>query len=320
MHERVMDVPDGGAHTGRVPRPSRSAVAALAVTVVAWAAAFPAIRVALPGLGAAGLSVARLAVASLALAVAAPFVGVRRPAARDLPLIALCGLTGMTAYQLLLNSGEEVVPAGTASLLIATAPIYSVVIASLVLGERPTRRQLLGGSVAFAGVALIALSRGGVEFRSAALLVLAAAVVQGTYHAVHKPLLARYTSFEVTSYAMWAGTLFVLPWAGQLVGRLPDAGLDGIGGALFLGIVPSAVGFVTWAHAVGRVDMSVAATSLYLVPVVAIALAFAWLGEVPGAVELVGGAIAVGGVVLANRVRRRPPAPAPLDLEPAPAC
>ena len=303
-----MDVLTVSPHTGRVPThlaagpgPDRRAVAGLAVTVVSWASAFPAIRVALPELGAAGLSGARLAIASLALLVAAPLVGVRRPAARDLPLIVLCGATGMTAYQLLLNAGERVVPAGTASLLIATAPVYAVLIAGFALGERPTRRQVGGSAVAFAGVAVIAVSRGGVEFRTAALVVLAAAVVQGTYHAIHKPLLTRYTGFEVTCYAMWAGTVLVLPWAGALVTRLPDAGADGLAAAAFLGLVPSAIGFVTWADAVGRVDMSVAASSLYLVPVVAIAIAFVWLGEVPHAVELVGGAVAVGGVVVANR-------------------
>ena len=106
-----------------------------------WASAFPAISVAVAGLGPAGLSVARLGVASVALALAAPFAGVRRPRARDLPLIGLCGLAGMTAYQLLLNLGERVVPAGTASLLVATAPVYASVGAVWFLGERPTRRR-----------------------------------------------------------------------------------------------------------------------------------------------------------------------------------
>jgi drug/metabolite transporter (DMT)-like permease len=101
----------------------RRAATGLAVTVVTWASAFPAIRVAVEDLGAAGLSVARLVVATVALLAVAPRIGVRKPAVRDLPLITLCGATGMTAYQLLLNAGEEVVPAGTASLLIATAPI-----------------------------------------------------------------------------------------------------------------------------------------------------------------------------------------------------
>jgi drug/metabolite transporter (DMT)-like permease len=52
---------------------------ALALTVVLWASAFPAIKVGLGGYGVAGLSVPRLAIASAALALAAPFLGVRRP-------------------------------------------------------------------------------------------------------------------------------------------------------------------------------------------------------------------------------------------------
>jgi len=107
----------------------RIANLAAAGTILLWASAFPAITVAVPRLGPAGLAVARLAVASAALAMAAPLMGVRRPRARDLPLIAVCGLAGMTGYQLLLNAGERVVPAGTASLLIATAPVYASLLA-----------------------------------------------------------------------------------------------------------------------------------------------------------------------------------------------
>src|SRR5438067_3413282 len=107
---------------------TKPAALAAAGTVLLWASAFPAITVAVRGLGPAGLAVARLAVASAALAVVAPWLGgrgkagrmggrgqagrmgVRRPRPRDLPLIALCGLAGMTGYQLLLHAGEAVVP------------------------------------------------------------------------------------------------------------------------------------------------------------------------------------------------------------------
>src|ERR1700735_27118 len=94
-------------------------------TVLLWASAFPAITVADRGLGAAGLAVARLLVASVTLLLVAPLMGgrragdrpaadrvtlpalgVRRPRLGDLPLIAVCGLAGMTGYQLLLNAGE----------------------------------------------------------------------------------------------------------------------------------------------------------------------------------------------------------------------
>jgi drug/metabolite transporter (DMT)-like permease len=79
--------------------PAHRAGLAVAGTVPLWASSFPAIAVAVPRFGPFGLSVARLVVASLALAVGAPVMGVRRPRVRDPPLIALCGLAGMTAYQ-----------------------------------------------------------------------------------------------------------------------------------------------------------------------------------------------------------------------------
>ena len=278
---------------------------AAAGTVLLWASAFPAITVAVRGFGPAGLAVARLAVASAALAVAAPLMGVRRPRLGDLPLIALCGLAGMTGYQLLLNAGERVVPAGTASLLVATAPVYSSLLAVAFLGERSSGRRWAGSAVALAGTALIAVSHGlgfgTSSLFNGALIVLAAAVLQGIFHTAQKPLLARYTGFEVTAYAMWAGTVFILPWTGSLLRALPHAGGAAIGSAVFLGVAPSAVGFVLWAYAMARLDVGRVTLSLYLVPAVAIGIALAWLGQVPGPVELAGGVIALTGVILASR-------------------
>src|SRR5690349_24751280 len=240
---------------------TKSATLAAAGTVLLWASAFPAITVAVRGLGPAGLAVARLTVASAVLAPAAPWLGgrgtarlgVRRPRLRDLPLIALCGLAGMTGYQLLLNAGERVVPAGTASLLVATAPVYASLLAVAFLGERSAARRWAGSAVALAGTALIAASHG-LGFGASALIVLAAAVLQAIFHTAQKPLLGRYTGFEVTAYAMWAGTVFILPWTGSLLRALPSAGGAAIGSAVFLGLAPSAAGFVLWAYAMARTD------------------------------------------------------------------
>src|SRR6516225_5416035 len=276
-------------------------------TVLLWASAFPAIAVADRGLGPAGLAVARLVIASAALAAIAPFLGVRRPRRADLPLIALCGLAGMTGYQLLLNAGERVVPAGTASLLVATAPVYASLLAVAFLGERSSRRRWAGSAVALAGTALIAASHG-LGFGASALVVLAAAVLQGVFHTAQKPLLARYTGFEVTAYAMWAGTVFILPWTGSLLRALPHAGGAAIGAAAFLGLAPSALGFVLWGYAMARMPVGRVTTSLYLVPATAIVISLAWLGQVPGPVELIGGAVALAGVMLAgSRPRGRRP-------------
>ncbi len=210
----------------------------------------------------------------------------------------MCGLAGMTGYQLLLNAGERVVPAGTASLLIATAPVYASLLAVAFLGERPDGRRWAGSAVALAGTAVIAVSHG-LSFGASALIVLGAAVLQGIFHAAQKPLLARYTGFEVTAYAMWAGTVFILPWTGSLLRALPQAGGAAIGSAVFLGLAPSAAGFVLWAYAMARTDVGRVTLGLYLVPAAAIVISLVWLGQVPGPVELAGGAIALCGVILA---------------------
>ncbi|HEY3479515.1 MAG TPA: DMT family transporter [Streptomyces sp.] len=283
---------------------------ALAGTVVLWAAAFPAIRVGVDGLGVSALSFLRLAVAAVALAVAAPFAGVRLPRRRDLPLIALCGATGMTAYQLLLNWGEVHVAAGTASLLIAVAPVFSVLLGAVPLAEPVTRTVVAGSAVALAGSAVVALSGGAGGFSSGALVVLAAALVQGVYHVASKPLLRHRGGLEVATYAMVAGTLFALPLAPAAVRGAADAPAGALGAAVFLGLLPSALGFVLWGHAVARLSLSTSTAALYLVPPVALAVSFVWLSEVPRPVALLGGVVSVLGVVLINR-RTRPVAAPP---------
>jgi drug/metabolite transporter (DMT)-like permease len=227
--------------------------------------------------------------------------GVRRPAARDLPLIALCGATGMTAYQVLLNWGEVHVPAGTASLIISTAPVFSVLLGSAFLAEPTTGRVVAGSAVALAGCAVVALAGGAGGFSAGALIVLAAAVVQGVYHVAGKPLLRRYSGLEVATYAMTAGTLFALPLLGTTVRALAHAPAGAIGAAVYLGLPPSALGFVIWGYAVARLPLATATAALYLVPPIALAVSFVWLSEVPGPAELAGGAVTVVGVVLINR-------------------
>ncbi|MEU7041253.1 DMT family transporter [Streptomyces varsoviensis] len=292
---------------------------ALAGTVLLWASAFPAIRVGVDELGVAALSFLRLAVAAVALVVVAPFAGVRLPGRGDLPLIGLCGATGMTAYQTLLNWGEVHVEAGTASLLISAAPVFSVLLGAVFLPESEplTRSVLVGSVVAIGGCALVALAGGATGFSAGALVVVAAAVVQGVYHFATKPLLRRYTGLEVATYAMVAGTVLGLPLAPAAVRAAAHAPAGALAPAVFLGLLPSALGFVIWGYAVARLPLAVSTAALYLVPPVALAVSFVWLSEAPHPVELLGGAVTVLGVLLINR-SRRPAAGAPgADLSPS---
>ncbi|MFI9611979.1 DMT family transporter [Streptomyces sp. NPDC052023] len=277
---------------------------ALAGVVVLWASAFPAIRVGVDGLGVAALSFLRLAVAALVLVAVAPFLGVRRPRRRDLPLIALAGATGMTAYQILLNWGEVHVSAGTASMLIAIAPVFSVLLGRTFLSERVTRTVLVGSGVAIGGSVIVALGGGSAGFSVGALVVLAAAVVQGAYHVVSKPLLRRYSGMEVATYAMVAGTVFALPLLPGTVHGVAGASAGALVSVAYLGLLPSALGFVIWGYAVARLPLAVSTAALYLVPPVALVVSFVWLSEIPRLAEVAGGIVIIGGVLLINRQAR----------------
>jgi len=79
---------------------------------------------------------------------------------------------------------------------------------------------------------------------------------------------------------------------------------------IYLGIFPGALAYVGWAYVLSHGPAGRTTTLLYIIPVLAIGIAWIWLGEVPKALSLLGGVIALGGVALVN-MRTKAQAPAP---------
>lgn len=286
------------------------AVVAVGATVVLWASAFVAIRAALPHYGPVGLTAARLLVASLAFVVVAPLRGVRLPPRQHLPRLLVAGVLGMTGYQLLLNLGQVEVVAGTASIIIATAPALTAILAHVLLGEHLAAKQWIGISIALLGVVAVTTGGGGrLSVQPAALLVLGAAIAHAAYFIALKPLLGSCTPLEATAWATWLGTIVVLPMSGPLPHVLSAATPAAHVAVLHLGVGATALGFFTWSVALRRLDASVAAVYLYLVPPVTVVIGWIVLGELPTGRTLVGGVVILVGVASAHRgartVRRR---------------
>ncbi|MDP9027854.1 MAG: EamA family transporter, partial [Actinomycetota bacterium] len=225
-----------------------------------------------------------------------------------------CGFFGMTTYQLLLNQGELFVTAGTASIIVAAAPLVSVAFARVVFRERVSPLTVVGSVIALAGVGFVCLARAGVSLSTAALIVVAAMVMQGIYHPLQRPLLERYSSLEVACYAMLSGTAMTLPFVPLGLSQIVSAGVGAWLAAAYLGLLPSAVGFVLWAYAVARMPVAVSTSLLYLVPPVAVLVAWASLGELPIPAELLGGVVVLIGVVIVTQGRRRPRRAAPVAI------
>lgn len=275
--------------------------AAIIVALLLWAAAFAGIRAGLESYGPGQVALLRFGTASLALGIYAIATRMRLPDARDLPMIALAGLLGITIYHVSLNFGEQTVTAGAAALLISASPIFTALMSSAWLKERLSVWGWAGVIVSFAGVALITLGEGrAFAFEPGAMLVLLAAIATSAFFIVSKRTLKRYNALEYTTYAIWAGTLPMLFFAPGLVRQFPSASLESTLAVVFLGIFPGAISYVLWNHALSRMPASVLSTFLYFQPINATIIAWFWLGEIPSLLAFVGGAISLAGVAIVN--------------------
>jgi drug/metabolite transporter (DMT)-like permease len=156
------------------------------------------------------------------------------------------------------------------------------------------------------GATLVSAGEGGdFGLDPGALPVLLAALCVSVYFVLQKPYLAKYGALPFTTYAIWVGTQISLPFLPGLVAQAGAAPSGTLLSMLYLGVFPTALGYVTYAYAFSRMPASRAVSFLYLIPVMAYLIAWVWLGEVPAALSVVGGGVALSGVVIVNTLGRR---------------
>jgi drug/metabolite transporter (DMT)-like permease len=132
-------------------------------------------------------------------------------------------------------------------------------------------------------------------------LVLLSATVYSIAMIAQKIVLRRIPALQMTWLACLIGTVACLPFAGSLVRDITAAPALQVLGVVYLGLVPTALAFSTWAYALSHTSAGRLGVTTFLVPPITILLGWLFLSEVPPLLAVAGGALSLVGVAIASR-------------------
>jgi drug/metabolite transporter (DMT)-like permease len=292
---------------------------ALVLASLLWGTADVAGKLALVAIPPATLAALRFGVA---LAIFWPLArwrgGIRAPIRITAPL----GLLGVALTFLLQILGLDRTSATNASLLQGAAPVLTLVLAGVVLGERLGVRSIAAVMAAMAGVAVVTLSSGS-GLRAPGLgdaLVLASTGCFAAFVVLGRCAFPVYGTLPVLAGMAARATAALLPVAAveSWLTRPAAIGMGEVALVIYLGAGCSALTYALWGYALRHLEAGRAGTFDTLIPIVGIVAAVLVLQESPLVWHLVGGALVVTGVWLAVCEPRPIALPDGLRRAPAP--
>jgi drug/metabolite transporter (DMT)-like permease len=255
-------------------------------------------------------SFARYVIACVALLVAA-FVlegGLPRLSRQQLFSTFLLGALGVFAYNLFFMGALERLPGSRAALIIALNPVIIITISALALKERLRGHRWLGVAIALFGVWIV-ISHGDIASIASAgvgageFFMLAAVTSWALYTVIGRKVLGGLTPLAATNYAALWGTLLLGIVAAPQIPDLRLAQFDWrmTGALLYLGVCGTALAFVWYYTSIKKFGTAVASIFTNLVPVFGVTISVLLLGEPLLMSMLIGGAIAIVGVMMVSR-------------------
>lgn len=248
----------------------------------------------------------------LALAVLTPFVAPsawkhRATIRREWSKLAILGMLGMALWQGLAYVAAETTSATNMGILAAMVPLLTVLLSALILHESPTLGGTLGGGVALVGV-LVLLGRG----NPASLLGLEVAVgdalmvVAATCYALYGVMLKRWPLDLPPWVVLYAQVCFavLLLLPPYLLGPMTPVDTGNVGLILYAGIPASIITTYLWMRAIRQIGASRASIFINLMPLFSALIAMLALGERLAVFHVIGGALVLAGVLMAQTLTR----------------
>lgn len=275
----------------------------LLMTVVSliWGVCYTAIKISLQVLDPLTLAITRFLFSTLFFI---PFMIKlwKKPKKADLFLMIAMGITGITLYQILYNSGATGVSAGVGSIIVSIEPIFIYLLSMFFLGEKFSALKSLGMIISFIGIIFISINNlDGIVSLLSITLIIGASISWSVYTILSKSVLERYDPMFVTSFSLIIGTIFLLPFVSKMPEDLMKLNNLEIYSLLFLVIFGTFISFYLNFKGLQLLPASRASVFYYLSPVFTIISAYFIIHEVITVPIMVGGIMVIGGVALVNK-------------------
>lgn len=270
-----------------------------ASTILLWSFAYVGTSLALEGYQPFTLGFLRYVIASAVMLLYVIVKKIKPPDIKDWKWIILAGACAYSFYMIFFNIGTGMVGSATSSIVIATTPIITALIAQKAYKQTLSAMQWAAAGVQLCGIVLLMLSRSGakLDVSQGVLWLLGAAVVLSIYNVLQTKLTRTYTPSQVTAYSIFAGTILLAVFSGGSIQQIKSAPALATICLIVLGVLSSAVAYVLWAVAFSKAEKTASVSNyMFATPLAATVLAFVIAGEIPQITTIIAGCIVLAGM------------------------
>lgn len=281
--------------------------AALVLLGLIWGSSFLWIKIAIGEIPPASLVAWRMTLGAAGMLAFLLAVGRRLPSSRAaLAKLAVLGLINTALPIFLISWGEQFIDSGTAAVFNSLMPLFSLLLAGVVLKVEPVSAlRVTGVAIGFGGAVLLASRELALRADPSALIgTLAVAVAAASYAAGGS--YARHSMRGMHRYEVAAGSLVFATIYAWILALVADGGIilptqpGPIIAVLWLGLIGSFIAYLLYFLLIERLGATVAGMVTYMFPVVGVALGVIFLGELLDWRLAAGTGLVVAGIVVAT--------------------
>ncbi len=266
-----------------------------------WSTSFIGTKIAYATFPPITLGAARFIIASVVLGI---LVVIKKefikPRPKDLGLIAISGILGITLYFTMENVGVKLTTASNAALIVASYPVITVLLEWLIYKERLTNYKIAGILLAIGGVYLLSyVEHGTYEKNQLAgnLILVATGIVWAFYNFATRKVVNKYPAITLSLYQTLAGTICFIPLAFIEMDLWRPPTTMSLSALIYLGVLCSVAAFLFYNFGLRKLSAYTAVSLMNLVPIFGVIFSILILHESVSLRQFIGGAIVIIGVI-----------------------